>query len=125
MPNTVTTTKIHDGARNAVYEIRILGDGTGEETATKLVDAVALGSEVKILDIQANLVGCSAQLLWDATTNIHATDVTDGWTYRDWHSTGGLVNQGGAGKTGDILITTTGLGSGDKVSATIRLRKRG
>ena len=126
MPNTVSSNIVLSGAKNAAVEVQILGDGSGEQTATVIVDSSALNSvgEYKLLDVQANLIGVTAELLWDATANVHALYLSDGASFREWYATGGLTNEGGAGKTGDILITTVGLGSGDKISMTLRLRRR-
>jgi hypothetical protein len=38
---------------------------------------------------------------------------------------GGLINNAGTGKTGDLVITTAGLGAGDTVELVVYVKKRG
>lgn len=116
MANTVTIRKAIDGSRLFSTQIDIVGDGSGEETATVIVDCSALAgapSDFKIRAIQWSLDGFSAELLWDATTNVHAFTLPAGSDGLRFSDTGAhLLNNSGAGKTGDLLITTIGLGSG-------------
>ena len=54
MANTITTQTIVDGERNLVTKTTILGDGSGEETATLLIDASTFSGApdtVKILSL--------------------------------------------------------------------------
>lgn len=130
MANTITENVRLDGARKLVVEYHISGDGTGEETDTVLVDWSGLTangfSEFAIERIVWSLTGFSATLDWDATTNVKALECVEGSDGYDFTLVGGpLINTAGTGKTGDLLFTTVGLGSGD--SGTIRIEgyKRG
>lgn len=122
MANTITEKIIANGTRNLVLEYQITGDGSGEETGTVLVDHSALGAsgDLAIKKHYSALNGFSAALSWDATAPVHALALEEGEGGVDWTDAGGVVkNNAGDGKTGDVKITTTGLGSGDK--GTIRL----
>ena len=115
MANTVTILPQINGSRIFAYKIDIEGDGSGEETATVIVDASTLtGSptSLKICTLQWAFEGFSAELLWDATTDVHAFTMPEGTGGIRFNETGAhLTNNAGAGKTGDILITTSGLGA--------------
>lgn len=129
MVNTITKQTIVDGERNLIVKAQISGDGSGEETNTVLVDISEFAgspTEVKIVRVKANLVGFSAQLLWDADTNVKAADIIgDREVDSDFSRWGGTINDSGSGKTGDILITTLGLGSGDEGTIVLEMKKRG
>lgn len=124
MANTITKNVISNGPRNLTIEVHISGDASGDETAYSLVDVSAYSAaEVKIMSIQSNLGGFSAVLRWDATTDVEAIKLLDGASFYDFNSIGGLPNNAGAGKTGDILMATDSLGSEDG-SFIIEMKKR-
>lgn len=127
MANTISRVQLNDPSAtvNYVLKVAIEGDGSGEETATRLnVASADLGSTPKIMAIKADLVGFSAKLLWDATTDIMAFEIPDSsYVDHDFYHEGGLPNNAGSGKTGDLLITTTGLGSADAGWIEIHFRK--
>jgi hypothetical protein len=127
MANDIVTRVLHDGERNVVLHIAITGDGSGEETATELVDVSALGlspAEVKLHAITGDLTGFSLTLEWDATANEVAWEVPVGHSFMDFEHTGGVINNAGDGKTGDIDFTTVGLGDGDVGTLLLELRKK-
>ena len=108
--------------------MRITGDGSGEETATSLIDVSAIGgapTSVVVEKIYWNLNGFSTTLLWDATTDTVAFECSDGEGGIDFTDIGGaLRNTSGSGKTGDVLFTTAGLGSGEKGYIRVQARKK-
>jgi len=62
--------------------------------------------------------------LWDATTNTICWDLNaDYTTDEDFSEFGGIRNTAGSGKTGDILLTTTGHSSGDSYVIVLTLFK--
>lgn len=128
MVNTITKQTLVDGERNLVVKVQISGDGSGEETATNLIDVSTFAnapSEVKIRRIKGDLVGFSAQLVWDADTDVKIVDLNStGEIDLDYTRFGGLINDAGSGKTGDIMLTTSGLGSGDEGTLTLEMQKR-
>jgi hypothetical protein len=107
---TATVQKLIDGPRNAVFHIV----GVGATTAQVVVDVSTLSgapSEVRVDKIKgsANGSGAQAQLLWDATTDVAfmAIGVNENIDI-DYCDIGGLKNNAGAGKTGDVLLTSAG-----------------
>lgn len=127
MANTIQTQVIANGPRNLILKCYILGDGSGEETGTLLVDVSAYNcTSVSIRGVHSALSGFVADLVWDATTDVVALHLPD-YEYNidpDIRHFGGLPNNAGAGKTGDVLITTTGLGAGDDGSIILEMIKR-
>lgn len=129
MSNTITKTTLVDGPRNLIQLINIVGDGSGEESATVLVDRSALvptdGTELVVEKIEGLLSGFSASLIFDASTDLTFVRLPDGdWFCHDWCSVGGVSsNKAGAGANGDILITTSSLGSGDAATFYLHMRK--
>ena len=116
MTNTIEAQTINDGERNLVVKVHIDGDGSGEETATLLIDMSAYNNSptsLRLDRVQAALTGFSVELLWDATTDVHATNIPDFDVSQDFGHIGGLNNNAGTGVTGDVNFSTVGLGSGD------------
>lgn len=118
MAATITKKFTLKGSKLFILHLSVVSDGAaGETTNGVLVDVSAdlPGSEFKIQSLLWSLVGFSAKLDWDATANTHAFSLTDGSDDMCFLSKMGssIVNNAGAGKTGDLLISTTGLGAGD------------
>ena len=129
MANTITTNKVVDWPRNVVLDIHISGDNSGDESDYNLVDVSTFSgfgdwSEVKIMEIQSNLDGFAVQLNWDATADVEAVRLLNGASFYDWSDHGGLINNSGSGKTGDIKMVTSGLGAEDG-SIILKMKKRG
>lgn len=128
MANTITKTVLNDGPRNHIVEMRITGDGSGQETGTSLIDVSAIAgapSEVVIEKIYWSLNGFSVTLLWDATADTVAVECADGEGGIDFTDIGGpLRNTAGAGKTGDLLFTTVGLVATGKGYIRVQCRKK-
>lgn len=102
-----------------------VSDGTGESAVTK-VDVSALtppATEVKIRKIDYNVGGMTVQVLWEATEDVVALTLTGEGNHCS-RRFGGLVNNAGAGVTGDILFTTIGATAGDTYSIILELDKR-
>ena len=130
MANSITKQTIIDGSKNLVVKIHIEGDGSGEETNTVLIDASSYSpafTDETLVGIHATLSGFTADLHWDATANVPLINIPDfeynlngkqiGWF-------GGLPNNAGAGKTGDILMTTIGLGANDHGTIILEIKKK-
>ncbi len=125
MANTITSQTILNGSRNLIVKTTITGDGSGEESNTVLIDASAFDtSDIKIMSVTSSLTGFSFKLSWDATANVDALVVSERDTEQCFRKIGGLVNNSGAGKTGDILISSTGLGSGDEGYVILNMKKK-
>lgn len=124
MVDAVSSQTIIDSARNAVMKFTNLSDGTGESAVTK-VDVSALNgapTAVKIEKIHYNVQGMVATLLWDADTDVRCADLAGDGCF-DFSSFGGLTNNGGAGVTGDVKLTTTGHTSGDSYTIVLEMVK--
>lgn len=129
MTNTVTKQTIIDGDRNLVVKVHIMGDGSGEETLLAIIDASTYSpafTSASLLGIHGSLGGFSAMLFWDATANIPLLNIPDYEYNLNGHQIGwfgGIPNDSGAGKTGDILMTTAGLGAGDHGTIIFEIQK--
>ena len=131
MADAVTSQTLIDGPKHAVMKFTNVSDGTGESTVKK-VDVSALSSsldgvacsEVVIERIWWQCNGMKVQILFDATSNAFCIELGENQSgHHDYNAFGGLTNNSGSGKTGDILLTTTGAGSGDSYVIVITLFK--
>lgn len=125
MANTLTITYPVKGSKLFSARIDIVGDGSGEISATTLIDPATdlpgAPSKIKIRAIQWDLVGFDAELLWDATTDVHAFELPQGINggIRFADTGAHLINNAGTGVTGKLLITTSGLSATGKGSILI------
>lgn len=124
MANTIQTQVLNNGPRNLALKIHIDGDGSGDEAATQLIDAsVYHTGDIVLVGMESQCVGFSAELMWDATTDVHCMQIPDYDVDLDLRDIGGIRNNAGAGKTSDVNITTTGLGLGDSGHIILHFRK--
>lgn len=125
MADAVASQTLLKGERNLVMKFTNLSDGTGESAVTK-VDVSALGySDVRIDRIHATTNGMGVRLLWDATADVTIFEVAAGESMTfDFQHFGGLSNNAGAGKTGDINLTTIGHSSGDSYAIILEMVAR-
>lgn len=125
MPNAIEAQTLVNSVRNLVVKVTIDGDGSGDESATTLINVSDYtASEVKIDRIQSAFVGFSASLYWDATTDKLFMTVPDYQFNQDYNSFGGLINNAGAGVNGDIVFTTVGLGANDHGHIILEMTKK-
>ena len=61
--------------------------------------------------VQWDISGMNVQIDWDATANVTALLLGAGQGVQDYRIFGGVSNNAGAGKTGDVLVTTIGAAS--------------
>ena len=120
MADTVTSQTIEDTPHKLVMKFTNTSDGTGESAVQKVdVSAFTAGSridsttvstctDVRIDRIYYNNSGMSVKLLWDASSDVEAIHLKDTQGEFDFSSFGGLKNNSGSGKTGDIMFTTVG-----------------
>ena len=129
MANTITKTTLVNGARNLIVHVTIVGDGSGDESASKLIDrsdyAPTDGSKTVLEKVEGHLTAFSARLLFDATTDLEICQFpSDEAFFYDWNDAGGIPSvKAGTGYNGDILITTSSLGNGDRGTFTLYMRK--
>ena len=131
MADAVTSQTIIDGERNCVMKFTNVSDGTGESAVAK-VDVSALASnsegeacsEVRVLRVSHAIVGMSVQLFFDATSNVLFMELAESSNgHMEFNEFGGIPNNAGSGKTGDILFTTKGHSSGDTYSIVLEMTK--
>ena len=131
MADAVTTQTIIDGERNCVMKFTNVSVGSGESAVAK-VDVSALAanangtacSEVRIMRVSHAIVGMSVQLFFNASTNVLAMELAESSNgHMDFKDFGGIPNNAGSGKNGDILFTTKGHSSGDTYSITLEMTK--
>ena len=116
MADAVTSQTIIDGSKTAVLKFTNVSDGSGESAVTK-VDVSALSNNslgqtctgATIQKIWWQCTGMKVSILFDATSDVLAIQLGENQSgYHDYTSFGGLTNNAGSGKTGDILFTTVG-----------------
>lgn len=127
MADAVTSQIILDGERLFIGKFTNVSDGTGEVGALK-IDVSTLSTDsyghacngVKINKIWAQTLGMGVDILWDATTDVVADTVPADVMYKMCFSDfGGIPNNAGAGKTGDVLFSTVGASAGDRYTIVI------
>jgi hypothetical protein len=107
---TATVQKLHDGPRNAVFHIV----GLGATTAQPVVSVTNLAgnpAEVRVdkIDVSSAGNGLKVNLAWDATADVVFSHIgANEVGCVDYTGIGGLKNNAGAGKTGDIMLTSSG-----------------
>jgi len=119
MANIVQIQTIVDGSTNTIIKVDIIGDGSGDEAKTVIFDAstyVNNTPQKKLWKMEYQLNGFSGFLEWDATVDKPLITMDEGLHEEvDWSLWfGGYLNNYFAGITGDILLTTSGLGAGDR-----------
>ena len=131
MADAVTSQTLIDGVKTAVLKFTNISDGSGESAVAK-VDVSALsandvgksctGASIEKIWWQCN--GMKVQLLFDASSNVIAIELGENQSgYHDYTTFGGLPNNAGSGKTGDIQFTTVGHSSGDTYTVIIQVAK--
>ena len=132
MADAVTSQTIIDGPNKAVMKFTNISDGTGESAVVK-VDVSALQaslggtacSEVIIERIWWQCIGMKVQILFDASSNAFCIELGENQSGdHDYSSFGGLTNNAGSGKTGDVLFTTVGHSSADTYTIILYMRKK-
>ena len=131
MADTVASQTLADGPRFTVLKLTNISDGTGESAVTK-VDVSALQPSadgdtctgVTIERIWWQCIGMKVQILWDATTDLFCIELGENQSGdHDYTKFGGLTNNSGSGKTGDVNFTTVGHTDGDTYTVILYLRK--
>ena len=131
MADAVTSNTLMDSDRFAIIQLTNTSDGTGE-SAVKKVDVSALSANsagqactgVRLAKIVYSTFGMSVKLLWDASTDTICWDLNENYTdSEDFTEFGGIRNTAGSGKTGDIMLTTTGHTNGDSYVIVLTLYK--
>lgn len=131
MADSVASQTLFDGERMAIMKFTNVSDGTGENKVLK-VDVSALSPSaaggacdaVTITKIHASTHGMEVQIFWDATTDVLCWGVPQNSQYTwDWEQFGGLINNAGTGKTGDVLFSTLDASAGDFYTIVLEMTK--
>tara|TARA_R110000744_G_scaffold183064_1_gene302381 strand:- start:1242 stop:1646 length:405 start_codon:yes stop_codon:yes gene_type:complete len=132
MADAVTSQILIDGGKQAVIKFTNVSDGTGESAVTK-VDVSALEASVDgdactavvIERIWWQCIGMKVKILWDATTDAFCIELGENQSGdHDYTAFGGITNNAGSGKTGDIQFTTVGHTSADTYTIILYMRKK-
>lgn len=122
MADAVTTQVILDGERLFIAKFTNISDGSGETAVLKIdVSTLAPSAQnlacngVKINKAWVQTAGMGVDILWDANTDLICESFPQDVLYRmKYDEFGGLPNNAGTGKTGDVLFSTIGAASGDR-----------
>jgi hypothetical protein len=133
MADAVASQTIVDGPSHVAIKFTNISDGTGESAVTK-VDVSALEADsrtglsctdVNIERIWWQCIGMKVRILFDADTDVMAIELGENQSGdHDYSKFGGLVNNAGTGKTGDVNFTTVGASSGDTYTVILYMRKK-
>ena len=133
MADAVASQIIVDGSSFVAIKLTNISDGTGETAVTK-VDVSALEADsrtglsctdVNIERIWWQCIGMKVRILFDADTDVMAIELGENQSgNHDYSIFGGLTNNAGTGKTGDVKFTTVGASSGDTYTVILYLRKK-
>lgn len=127
MANTVTQrTLVGGGSEKVIVRlINVVSDGT-QETDTIIYDNSTFINDVtkgRVMEVEisGNTDTAVVTLEWDQTTDspIVSTSPGAGQGKQKFRKHGGIKNPGGAGATGDILMTTLGLTAGTNFTVVI------
>ena len=130
MADTVATQILFQGDKQVVMKFTNNSDGTGETNVVK-VNVATLNpyqgqacTAVQVDRIYFFTHGMEVRLLWQATSNVTILTVPQNTAFRmDFDDFGGLNNNAGAGKTGNILFTTLDASAGDSYTVILDMRK--
>ena len=132
MADAVTSQTLVDGPGHVVMKFTNVSDGTGESAVTK-GDVSALQPNqnglpctgVEIERIWWQCIGMKVKILWDASTDQFCIELGENQSgSHDYTIFGGLTNNAGSGKTGDVNFTTVGHTSADTYTIVLYMRKK-
>ena len=115
----------HDGERNLVVNAKITDNAGGDYVDQVLLSASSFSPAPKTLRlqyIQTSALGANAVLDSDGTTNATIVNLPDGESVFDYSKMDSLENKA-TNPTGDILITTAGLGAGKSITIYMEMIK--
>jgi len=126
MTNSVTYQVLEEGPRNIIVKVAGVLDTSDYSLNTFISMASSnqggtgpVPTQVRIDHIDYSISDqLEVQLFWDASTDVVILPLAGRGRMSFWNF-GGLTNNAGAGKTGDVLIKTTGWTSGTQVFSVI------
>lgn len=131
MADAVTSQTLMDGERLAIMKFTNISDGTGETAVTKVTASslAASGSGKACTGVIVNKItsvchGMEVRMYWDATTDVPFFLSTVNTNYEnDFSKIGGITNNSGAGKTGNIAFSTSDQTAGDTYTVVLEMIK--
>lgn len=133
MPATATSQTLFDGERVAIMKFDFTTtDSSGENGVVKVNPASLTPSNsgggacnaVSLLKVSALTSGMSVAMYWQANTSLMIETIPSNTQYiQDYANIGGLTNNAGAGKTGNITFTTYETGAGDAYTVILEMQK--
>jgi hypothetical protein len=131
MADAVTSQTLLDGERLAIMKFTNISDGTGETAVTKVtVSSLASNNAgkactgVAVSKITAVCHGMEVRMYWDASTDVpfFLSNVNSNYT-NDFSHFGGITNNSGTGKNGNIVFSTSDASSGDTYVVVLEMIK--
>ncbi|CAB4131853.1 hypothetical protein UFOVP125_63 [uncultured Caudovirales phage] len=131
MADAVTSQTLIDGERVAIMKFTNISDGTGETAVTKVnvANLTSSGSGkpctgVIVSKITSVCHGMEVRMYWDATTDVPFFMSTINTNYcNDFSGFGGITNNAGAGKNGNIVFSTADQSAGDTYTVVLEMIK--
>ena len=131
MADAVTSQTLLDGERLAIMKFTNISDGTGETAVTKVNVANLTPSAsgkactgVTINKITSLSHGLEVRMYWDATVDVPFFLSTINTNYQnDFSMFGGITNNAGAGKNGNIVFSTADASAGDTYTVVLEMVK--
>jgi len=131
MADAVTSQTLLDGERLAIMKFTNISDGTGETAVTKVNVANLTASNsgkactgVTVTKITSVCHGLEVRMYWDASTDVPFFLSTINTNYEnDFSIIGGITNNSGAGKNGNIVFSTADASAGDTYTVVLEMVK--
>jgi len=131
MADAVTSQTLLDGERLAIMKFTNISDGTGESAVTKVNVANLAKSAsglactaVTVTKITSVCHGLEVRMYWDATTDVPFFLSTINTNYENnFSNIGGITNNSGTGKNGNIVFSTADASSGDTYTVVLEMVK--
>ena len=131
MADAVTSQTLIDGERLAIMKFTNISDGTGETAVTKVnvANLASSGSGKACTGVIVNKItsvchGMEVRMYWDASTDVPFFMSTINTNYEnDFSSIGGITNNSGTGKNGNIVFSTADASAGDTYTVVLEMIK--
>jgi len=131
MADAVTSQTLLDGERLAIMKFTNISDGTGETAVTKVNVSTLTPSAsgkactgVTVNKITSVCHGLEVRMYWDATTDVPFFLSTINTNYEnDFSRFGGITNNAGTGKNGNIVFSTADTTAGDTYTVVLEMVK--
>lgn len=130
MADAVTTQTLFQGDKVLVMKFTNVSDGTGETNVVKVnVSSLTPYQGMSCVAVQIDRIyamtsGMEVKLNWEATSPQVIVTIPSNVTFtQDYDDFGGIDNNAGAGKTGNVTFTTTNATAGDMYTIILKMRK--